>query len=230
MFSKNILQRILILIITLTNSINCETILDQALTTDNEVCKIVKQKLVCSKVTTLCPTLACDQYKEITYDSNLNTLKANSFSNYEIKDQLTINLNNLKRIERDAFNGLILNTNAQLNINILNLDFDQEKTSDQTSIKSNLIIETNALRDMLIASGAKLVIRIKNFDLVEFKGDSLLNQMKQSDQSQVIIQIETSNHVVFRSSLNKRDSNLNRLVLYYFYYIIGSMISAFKQM
>ena len=83
---------------------------------------------------------------------------------------------------------------------------------------------------MLIASGAKLVIRIKNFDLVEFKGDSLLNQMKQSDQSQVIIQIETSNHVVFRSSLNKRDSNLNRLVLYYFYYIIGSMISAFKQM
>ena len=46
MFSKNILQRILILIITLTNSINCETILDQALTTDNEVCKIVKQKLM----------------------------------------------------------------------------------------------------------------------------------------------------------------------------------------
>ena len=101
-------------------------------------------------------------------------------------------------IESDVFNGLVLHSNAQLNINILNLDFSNNN-NNKKQVKSNLIIEKYALRGMLIEIGAKLTIHIRNFDLVEFKYNSILNQLKQYNQSQVFILIEDSTDVVFKS-------------------------------
>jgi len=175
-------------------------------------CTLVKGKLFCSKVTSKCPQLGCDKLKEITY--NLSKLKTNSFSNYQVLDELTINLNNLNLIEQDAFNGMIIDSNAHLIINIWNdNDITHVQQQQQQQLKSNLIISENALRHMLLTSNARLNINIRGFDLVEFKAKSLIDQIQLSDSSQVTISIENSNHVLFRSSSSSIKTELNRSLL-----------------
>jgi len=198
----------ILILISIFSLYNCQNKQDE--------CKLIKEKLVCSKLPVNCPILACDQLKEINFDANIKILTSNSFSNYELKDELTINLNSLMTIESDAFNGLVLHSNAQLNINILNLDFSSNN-NNKKQVKSNLIIEKYALRGMLIEIGAKLTIHIRNFDLVEFKYNSILNQLKQYNQSQVYILIEDSTDVVFKSgnanSVSKSSSSSDPLSL-----------------
>lgn len=218
--AKSILKLIVVSQILLFQLANCETILDKSLSSDDQVCKLVKEKLVCTRVSSVCPESACLKLKEVTYD--LDVLDSNAFSNYKIDDTLTINFNNLNRIQTDAFNGFTLNENASLNVNIVyeaNLISSNSSTVDSastSSAKSNLVLDTNAFRHMLVGTNAKLSIHIKNYDLVEFKFDAILNQIEQASQSLILVNVETSKHVVFRggsaASNSKLVSDSNRLV------------------
>ena len=56
----------ILILISIFSLYNCQNQQDE--------CKLIKEKLVCSKLPVNCPILACEQLKEINFDSNIKKL------------------------------------------------------------------------------------------------------------------------------------------------------------
>jgi hypothetical protein len=85
--------------------------------------------VVCSKIPLFCQSV-CDSVGRIDFDSNLKRLSPFSFGSYKIRQSLELNFPaaDLKRIDSDAFNGLVIEPDA-----ILKLNFDGLTTGTSAS-------------------------------------------------------------------------------------------------
>ena len=83
-----------------------------------------KSIIVCSKIPLFCRNV-CDIMKRLDFDSNLKRISSFSFGSYQIKQSMELNFKSgLEKIEADAFNGVVIESDIQLKINI---DYDKEK-------------------------------------------------------------------------------------------------------
>lgn len=72
----------------------------------------------CSKVPLFCRSV-CEQAKRLSFDARMRRVSSFSFGAYKIKRSLEINLGaGVRRIETDAFNGMQVEEDAVLYINI----------------------------------------------------------------------------------------------------------------
>ncbi len=195
-----------------------------------------QQRVICSKVPLFCRNV-CDTLKQIDFGPELKKLSSFSFSSYQVKQTLDLNFKSLELIDSDAFNGLIIESDVQLRINVENsLVYDDEndvslpenelydqiesdiqvpatksgKTENEKKgtrdTKRNLIIATNAFRGINIKQGGKLIIRVNNYDKVEFTNKSLYGIMNMPSSS-TLIEIGRVNLVLFRSECVQSNTN-----------------------
>ena len=82
-----------------------------------------KTVIVCSKIPLFCRNV-CDIMKRLDFDSSLKRISSFSFGSYQIKQSMDLNFRSgLDKIEPDAFNGLVIESDIQLKINI---EYDKE--------------------------------------------------------------------------------------------------------
>lgn len=72
----------------------------------------------CSKIPLFCRSV-CDQSKRLNFDANLRRISPFSFGAYKVTTSLEVNFGSgLRRIDTDAFNGMVVDEDAILYINI----------------------------------------------------------------------------------------------------------------
>ena len=90
--------------------------------------------IVCARIPLFCRNV-CDTAKRLDFDSSLTRISPFSFGSYQIKQTMELNFRagGLARIETDAFNGLVIESDTQLEINIdyAYLDGLEEQDIDQ---------------------------------------------------------------------------------------------------
>ncbi len=123
----------------------------------------------------------------------MTKISSNAFKEYIFDEaNFDFEFSSLEEIEQDAFNGIIIYDNAQLNIVINGLDNDQNlKQSDK------ITINRFAFRGISLNPGAKLNINIINYKIVEFNEDSL-NGFRLLRRANVNISLENNENVFFR--------------------------------
>lgn len=187
--------------------------------------------ITCSKIPLFCRSV-CDSNKKLYFDENLKRISAFSFGSYKIRQSLDLNFKiTLKQIDSDAFNGLIIGSDAvlKLNIGLDEDDFDYQYSDDDQDIEpkqieydlevastksdplmsnqvediiKRIVISSNAFRGLIVKPGGRLVLNIKNYNRVEFDSSSF-NNIKQYSNSGFMIFVENCDLVLLKSQCGK---------------------------
>ena len=101
-------------------------------------CTRHSNNIVCSKIPLFCRNV-CDSNGRLDFDSSLRRISPFSFGSYQIRQSMDVNFKQggLARIEADAFNGLVIDADTQLVINIeypIAYDDDDEKEQEEQNI------------------------------------------------------------------------------------------------
>ena len=103
-------------------------------------CRLVRSKLngnnnsliVCSKIPLFCRNI-CDNFKRIDFDARLTKITSFSFGSYQVKENLELNFkSNLERIDSDAFNGMVIDSDVQLVINVGMKDYNYDYYDEES--------------------------------------------------------------------------------------------------
>ncbi len=109
-------------------------------------CTSDNQNIVCSKIPLFCRNV-CDIKKRLDFDINLKRISPFSFGSYQIKQSIELNFKQggLERIETDAFNGLIIESDTELEINI---EYPNKKSSVIDNEDQNIDFNNNSNEEM----------------------------------------------------------------------------------
>lgn len=140
-------------------------------------------QVFCWQVPEKC-TQICDDLGGLSFE--LNTLNSFSFTKYRIQKSMQFKFKNLRSIETDAFNGLVIGRNVKLSILIEGPD------------SSDLNISPNSFRSMTLEEHAEISISISGYKHVNFERESLLN-IQCLDHSLISITVKESKLLIFRS-------------------------------
>lgn len=90
-------------------------------------CTQFNSNIICSKIPLFCRNV-CDIKKRLDFDAHLKRISPFSFGSYQIKESMIINFQQggLERIETDAFNGLIIESDTEL---VINIEYPNKKSS-----------------------------------------------------------------------------------------------------
>lgn len=88
--------------------------------------------ITCSRIPLFCRSV-CDTVKRLDFDSSLKRISSFSFGSYQIKQSMELNFKSggLERIVTDAFNGLVIDSDTQLELNIGYASAEQPNPKDQ---------------------------------------------------------------------------------------------------
>lgn len=164
----------------------------------------------CSKIPRFCSNV-CDTIKKVDFDEKIAAITPFSFASYRAKQSLELNFKStLTRIDSDAFNGLVIEQDVTMRVNIVGSDdelnskvlFSDYDQSGAKSKQQTLYVMPNAFRGVNVMEGGRLIVTIKNLNRIIFDSQSLIG-LKQLADSSVIFNVERINDVIFKSKCAK---------------------------
>jgi hypothetical protein len=199
------------------NKINDQLFDLEELSPQENNCTSVNLNIVCSKIPLFCRNV-CDIKKRLDFDYNLKRISPFSFGSYQIKQSIELNFRqgSLERIETDAFNGLIIESDTELEINI---EYPNKKLSVIDNEDQNIDFNSNSNEerfnqieyDMEIFS-TKSIIRSKNNNFLE-KSEKLVIEANAfrgitiKEGGRFRIKIKNSKEIEFSSKSLSGDEN-----------------------